>query len=119
MNNLFVELQQSRSGCLIGSYYAGVHGYADDLLLLCPSRKGLQEMIDIRENYARDHNIQFSTHPEANKSKTKGIVFTTSELRMDPKPVELCGNPLPWVKSSKNLGCKITNVLDAFEDTFY
>ena len=49
MNDLFGELQRSKSGCMIGNYYAGVHSYADDLLLLSPSRSGLQEMVEICE----------------------------------------------------------------------
>ena len=40
MNDLF-----QGPGCMIGPYYAGVHGHADDLLLLCPSRSGLQEIV--------------------------------------------------------------------------
>ena len=41
MNNLFQLLRNSGAGCRIGDYYAGVFGYADDLLRLCPSRVGL------------------------------------------------------------------------------
>ena len=115
MNDLFGELRRSRSGCFLGSFYAGVHGYADDLLLLCPSRSGLQEMVNISEKYATEHKIQFSTHPEAKKSKTKGIVFSNKKLNFEPAPVELCGNPLPWVTSAKYLGGKITSVLDGYQ----
>ena len=53
MNDLFSLLRKSRAGCLIGDYYAGVFGYADDLLLLCPSRDGLQKMLKIAEKYAK------------------------------------------------------------------
>ena len=49
MNNLFNEIKQAGAGCLIDGYYAGVFGYADDLLLLCPSRDGLQKMLKIAE----------------------------------------------------------------------
>ena len=90
-------------------------GYADDLLLLCPSRSGLQEMVDICQNYAEEHKIQFSTNPEAEKSKTKGIVFSRKELTFDPEPVSLCGNPLPWVKRAKYLGGQLTSHLDGYQ----
>ena len=115
MNNLFDELRKSRSGCSLGPYYAGVHGYADDLLLICPSRSGLQEMIDISEKYARIHKIQFSTHPEPHKSKTKGVIFSRSDLTFEPEPVQLCGNPLTWVKTAKYLGGQISNLLDGYQ----
>ena len=115
MNELFEELEESRSGFSVGSYYAGVFGYADDLLLLCPSRSGLQEMIDISEKYATSHKIQFSTHPEAKKSKTKGIIFSRKSLTFQPEPVKLCGNPLPWVTSAKYLGGQLTSILDGYQ----
>ena len=71
MNDLFKLLRDARTGCYIGNYFAGAMGYADDLLMLCPSRKGLQEMINIAEKYAKDHKISFSTHYLPEKSKTK------------------------------------------------
>ena len=49
MNDLFRLRQESKSGCYIGPYYAGCFGYADDLLLLSPSRLGLQEQLSIAE----------------------------------------------------------------------
>ena len=81
----------------------------------CPSRSGLQEMVSISEKYAAAHKIQFSTHPEARKSKTKGIIFSKKSLSFDPAPIKLCGNPLPWVESAKYLGCTMTNVLDGYQ----
>ena len=45
--NLFELLKVSGRGCVINNFYAGCFGYADDLFFLCPSRKGLQEMLDI------------------------------------------------------------------------
>ena len=37
MHELFDELEESRSGCSVGSYYDGVFDFTDDLLLICPS----------------------------------------------------------------------------------
>ena len=111
MNDL---LRESRSGCQIGDLYAGVFGYADDLLLISPSRSGLQDMLSIAEKYASEHRIGFSTHINPDKSKTKCIVFSNKELKWSPAPVILNGNPLPWVKSGKYLGCKLTNIQDGY-----
>ena len=115
MNNLFSLIRKSRAGCHIDDYYAGVFGYADDLLLLCPSRDGLQKMLDIAEKYAKDHKIAFSTDINPTKSKTKGIIFTKNKMRNLPVPVYLNGNPLPWVESGKYLGNKLTSTLDGFQ----
>ena len=61
MNDLFDILRKSGSGCSIGNLYAGAFGYADDLLLISPSRSGLQDMLSIADKYAKSHKIGFST----------------------------------------------------------
>ena len=115
VNDLFKELRRSRSGCTVGPYYAGGLGYADDLLLLCPSRTGLQEMVDIAAKYAQEHKIQFSTDADPKKSKTKGIVFSRKPLNFIPSPIYLSGNPLPWVIDAKYLGGRLTSILDGYQ----
>ena len=114
MDKLFDLLRRSGSGCRIGSFYAGVHGYADDLLFLCPSRSGLQEMLDTASKYVAEHKISFSTNPNPIKSKTKGMVFSERKLRFEPVPVILDGVPLPWVENSKYLGNKLTSEINGF-----
>ena len=112
MNDLFRLLRDAKSGCYIGSYFAGAMGYADDLLMICPSRKGLQEMLSIEEEYAVEHKISFSTNILPEKSKTKGIVFSKKELSWTPAPLMLCDTPLPWVRKAKYLGNTITGLVD-------
>ena len=114
MDRLFLLLKNSGSGCRISNFYAGAHGYADDLLFLCPSRSGLQEMLDIDSKYASDHKISFSTNTIPSKSKTKGIVFNDQRIRFSPEPLYLNGNPLPWVEKAKYLGNKVTGILDGY-----
>ena len=112
MDNLFQLLRNSGSGCMINNYYAGCYGYADDLFFICPSRKGLQEMIQIAEKYVREHSISFSTNQDPSKSKTKGIVFSRRPLKFSPEPLILNETPLPWVEHAKYLGNEITNIPD-------
>ena len=112
MNDLFRLLRNAKSGCYIGNYFAGAMGYADDLLMICPSRKGLQEMLSIAEEYAVEHKISFSTNILPEKSKTKGIVFSKKELSWTPAPLMLCDTPLPWVRKAKYLGNTITGLVD-------
>ena len=57
MNKLLIQLEQSGVGCHVGNYYYGSSAYADDLLLLSPSRNGLQKMFTICENYFNEHCI--------------------------------------------------------------
>ena len=114
MDNLFKLLKNNGSGCIIGNYYAGCYGYADDLLFLCPSRGGLQEMLDIADKYVREHSITFSTNPEPKKSKTKGIIFSRTAMRFSPAPLVLNGNFLPWIEEAKYLGNVLTSIPDGW-----
>ena len=93
----------------MGQYYIGCHGYTDDLLLIAPSREGLQDMLKITEKYANENNITFSTDPNPVKSKTKGMIFTTKGDILEPEKLILNGNKLPWVTEAKYLGNKFEN----------
>ena len=66
-------------------------------------------MLKICEDYSKSHNLEFSTHPNPIKSKTKCIDFLWK--KRDLPQLYLCGNPLPWVESGKHLGTKIENTL--------
>ena len=44
------------------NHYAGIVGYADDNWHLAPSRSALQEMIDTCQQFALEHNFEFSTN---------------------------------------------------------
>ena len=45
MDDLLLCLRKSGVGCQVGGVFAGAVGYADDLLLLAPSRSGMQSML--------------------------------------------------------------------------
>ena len=57
MDVLLKRLQKSGIGCHIGHYYTGAIAYADDLILMCPSREGLQEMLHICEEYGNEYHV--------------------------------------------------------------
>ena len=83
----------------------GILGYADDLLLLAPSRDALQEMITNCSILAKELNLTFSTHDDPRKSKTKCMAFLNKERNLTN--MRQNGKELPWVKSAKHLGCKV------------
>jgi hypothetical protein len=56
--------------------------FADDIFLLSASRNGLQAMVDICQEFVASRNLKFGTNIDADKSKTKCIVFAK---RMKPK----------------------------------
>ena len=102
MDRLIKLLRESKLGCQIGSIYYGVMVYADDIILLCPSRLGLQVMIDICQKFAKNNNLKFSTNCNPEKSKTKCIHFSRKKIEL--AKISLNGDYLPWVESAKHVG---------------
>ena len=47
LDDLLAELRKLQLGCHIGGYWLGGCGYADDLILLAPSRDVLQRMLEV------------------------------------------------------------------------
>ena len=43
MDELLEKLKENGTGCHIGDHFVGALGYADDLILLCPSFTGMQK----------------------------------------------------------------------------
>ena len=82
IDKLLISLQNSGLGCHVGNYFYGASAYADDIILLSPSRSGLQEMFDICFNYFNEHDIIISTNIDPNKSKTKCIFSHMDKVRM-------------------------------------
>ena len=102
---LIKRLRLSGIGFQIEGEYAGIFVYADDILLLSPSRPGLQAMIKESEDYAREYNFTFSTNKDPVKSKTKCIIFPKNHnQRTGIDKVTLNGTPLEWVDDVNHLG---------------
>ena len=96
-DDLFNNLRKERNGCWVSGEYMGILGYADDNVLLSPTIDGLQCMLRVCEEYAKEHNLTFSTNINVNKSKTKCMAFTKCDRALPS--MSLYGNNLPWVKS--------------------
>ena len=105
LDRLIKILRNSGIGCRIASEYFGIFVYADDIFLLSASRPGLQAMVSMCEKFASEHNLKFSTNPDPEKSKTKGIIFCKRNSdKVNVAPIMLSNNPLPWRDSLKLLG---------------
>ena len=55
------ELNSSGVGCLTGFTLVNHLSYADDMVLLAPSKRGLQLLLDLCSSYAFLHNILYNT----------------------------------------------------------
>ena len=106
LDDLLVELRQHGLGCHMAGLWVGAVAFADDLLLMAPSRAGMAKMLEICEKYAKKMNLFFSTDPNPAKSKSKSIYMTGPGLHHLPKPVplKLYGQDLPWVRHATHLG---------------
>lgn len=100
---LITELRHSGIGCNIKGTWFGSVFYADDGTLLCPSVNGLQKMVDICAAHADINNLEFSTDPNPQKSKTKCIAFSRLP-KTDLAPIFLNGDKLPWVDRVVHVG---------------
>ena len=117
LDGLLKKLRTLNLGCHIKGYWLGACGYADDLILLAPSRDSLQHMIQICEKYASEHNLEFSTNPDPSKSKTKCIYFCGRLNGVKyPDQLVLDGKKLPWVTTADHLGHCLSQMTNMDKD---
>ena len=107
LDTLMKELRESGLGCHIGGLFFGALCYADDVILMCPSRESLQIMLNICQKFADKHSMIFSTDPDPKKSKTKCMLFSKDNNLVVPQ-LTLNGEKLPWVKKASHLGNNLT-----------
>ena len=105
LDDLLGQLRQLGVGCHVGGWWYGAVCYADDLMLLAPTRTAAAMMLECCEEYAAVHNLKFSTDPVPQKSKSKCVFFCGKLTRLaKPDPLILLGEKLPWVATADHLG---------------
>ena len=104
VEDLIAELRSLGLCCRIHDISVGVTIYADDVILLAPSRAALQQMLKVTEQFAKEKNIVFSTNDDPAKSKSKCVWFNGKTTTNYPVPLQLNGRSLPWVRSATHLG---------------
>ena len=104
VDELLNRLKQNGCGCWIGHHYAASLCYADDLTLLSPTVHGLQQMLQVCEEYAKDYGMFF------NPVKSVCTMFTKKRINSFPS-VYLCGDKLSWVQQVKHLGSILSGSL--------
>ncbi|RNA01555.1 RNA-directed DNA polymerase from mobile element jockey-like [Brachionus plicatilis] len=110
VDELIRQIETDESGTKI-SLKLDIIVYADDILLLSTSKKGLQDLIDIAETYGEKNDISY------NPEKTVFMIFNKKTqrpaevLRKDiwQDNVKLNGIDIKQVKQMKYLGVEITD----------
>ena len=104
IDELLLRLKQHDFGCHIGNRFVGGLCYADDLTILSPSVRGLQKMVGICEEFAKDYYVTF------NSSKT--LCMCLGKMPEYPEPqIYLNGMIFQWVKNARRLGNIVTSQL--------
>lgn len=57
IDELINTLKASGLGCHVGQHYIGALGYADDITLLSPCVKSLNEMLIVCSKFAKEFNV--------------------------------------------------------------
>jgi hypothetical protein len=95
-------------GISINNHHFNTFCYADDVVLLCPSLSGLNQMLHLCSEFARDYNVTF------NAQKTVGIYFGCRN-RVEGFAA-LNGVRIEWQENVKHLGNVIVASLSDEDD---
>ena len=106
MDELSVQLHKCMTGCCIGEKTINHLMYADDLVLISPSSRGLQGLLDVCSAFGISHDVKY------NGSKS-AVMCCKSQLLKDVKvPTFRIGStPLPFTDKVKYLGHIVTKDL--------
>ena len=70
MDDILISLSKSRAGCHIGQQFMGAFGYADDVILVAPSKRSLYILLlETCKAFSSKYQVKF------NPQKSKLIVF--------------------------------------------
>ena len=108
IDDLLIALSQMGVGCHISDKFIGAAGFADDIILIAPSSRTMEIMLEQCESYANQNNLKFSTDINPSKSKSK-CIYMCGKMNnvVYPAPFQLYGVDLPWVTHATHLGHKL------------
>jgi hypothetical protein len=115
LDDLLAELEISGVGCRIHFEYFGALAYADDIVLLAPTVKGLNHLLGICSDWSAINNIVF------NPTKSFVICFASKSNRWPsgtPIPVFLNERLIPTVSTVTHLGHVLTEDLNDSAELF-
>ena len=108
---LSYELSKCKSGCIIDNTIVNHIAYADDLIVFCPSSKGLQKLLDICDSYGNTHDIKY------NQKKTVCMLILPRGYKLHNIPIlTINSHELSFVNKYKYLGIITLNTFMDDED---
>jgi len=102
IDKLLDQLRTSGSGCFIGKVFLGALAYADDIVLVAPTHRAMQNMLAICDKLADEYNVVFN----AKKSKCLYITSCVKQSRLlSAQPqFTIGGNVIEFVDKWPHLG---------------
>ena len=115
IDDLLCDLRQSGIGCHVGSCAVNVIAYADDIVLLSPTRTGLNKLVQKCELFAVSRDIKFNAKKSVCMLFTPQRPYSSRHLGdTEPKCIYLNGQPMSWVYTFKYLGHQmVSNLCDS------
>ena len=110
MDVLIMRLEKAGIGCFIGHEFYGCLGYADDFVILCPSLKGLQNMLDLCSEYGDEYSVNY------NATKTVCMAFGVCGRECANYNIMLNGTILTWSDYVKHLGNYVRYDLSEYDE---
>ena len=96
-DELLGQLARSGIGCHVGHMYVGALSYADDIVLLAPTRNAASRMLLICEEFSSNFDVLF------NASKSLFVVHHCRRKR-DYPPLKLKGSNIDQYERANHLG---------------
>jgi hypothetical protein len=106
INPLLMRLKETGIGCHIGDVFCGSLGYADDVVLIAPTRQSLMHQLRICAEYAEEFSLSFN----ASKSKLIHIPHNRTRPMAVLVPVPFMGGTIEEVPHDRHLGCLVGNM---------
>ena len=97
-DTMLSSLRDSGVGCYIGSSFCGALAYADDVVLLAPSKSALRRMLDVAGHCADKLSLRF------NGLKSQYLVFKSRCDGRADSFIDFCGVRVPQSTEGLHLG---------------
>ena len=111
IDSLSDDLNKSSVGCHVANICVNHLSYADDMVILAPSVRALQKLLDVCFAFAIDHDIVYNTR------KSVCMIIWPKKARLTFTPsFHLCGERLDFVKDFLYLGHNISCDLSDDQD---
>ena len=109
--DLSVSLNKVPSGCFVGNKCLNHIAFVDDICCFAPSLCGLQDLLNVCNNFAIEHDMIF------NDSKSSGMIFQPKQFQFLALPKAYIGsNSIKFVSKVKYLGVCLNDMLTDDDD---